>query len=534
MAEEEDYDFGDNTVVTLPSADAHHVWRVRQLIPYLDYLTMVRYGIIPPIPEVSVTTKLRPLLHKANPVLSGQIMETVIQMMYEDGVTAEQAFNKILQLHNIGLPDVVYQDYIKALVKIQKQLSGVTFTGAKWQQEISMPVGDTLVLQGHPDFMLGPWFGDIKTSVNFRIMAVETYLQVLLYHAIGCTAPHITQPDIAHLAIILPLSLTVLQFQLPVKHLLLRQYLKHVITNISKPIIVVDFDPFNAMQSFSAIGSHVTKQKDLSSTVATWLTHRRVTSGAKAPAMQMFISGRKSGNIVQLTLQDQAQSRQMIQTFNVPVFWHTPYFMNMCKPDNLVIPAGVYVNTTEYWPISYPYELMSPDMKYLLSELQNGSAVGVQGVVVHVGSLGKYYPNGAYVMSNGQAMTPEEVMTINIRIMLPYITGGCRLLLETSAGEASRLYRNPYDLLQLVKNINHPNVALCLDTCHVFSAGGDPLQFLADAAPWIKLVHYNDCKHGKGCCYDRHAYPGRGYIGPDIMARIALVAHAYNIPCVVE
>lgn len=530
--EVEEYDFSDGAVVSLQAPDEKRVWRVRELIPYLDYLTMVRYGIIPPMPEFAPTVKMRPLLHKQHPSLSGRLMESIMQMLVQTRCTSKEAFDVVLLSHNMTVPLDIYDDYLKCLLKIEKWLLQLPLTGAIWQPEITMEVDDNLELQGHPDLIVGAHFCDIKTTVNYRTMAVETYLQVLLYHIIGCLSPAVTRPMDAQLAVLLPLSITVLSFTVPVKHLLLRSYIKHVIKSISEPIIIIDFNPFDARTAFSSIGSHVAKHKDLATTLSGWLTNRRVTR--VAPAMQMFISGRKSGNLVRLSLQDQAQSRELIQTFKVPLFWHTPYFMNLCKCDDLLLPQGVYIDPHDYSPLSYPYQYISADLKYLISELQMGATVGARGVVIHVGTMAEYYTNGMRAMNNGQVMSPEDIMTVNIRIILPYITGNCQLLLETSAGESNRLYRNPYDLLHLVKRINHPGVALCLDTCHVFSAGGDPLQFLSDAAPWVKLVHYNDAKHGKGCCFDRHAPAGHGHIGPDIMARIALLAHAHNIPCVVE
>ena len=76
-------------------------------------------------------------------------------------------------------------------------------------------------------------------------------------------------------------------------------------------------------------------------------------------------------------------------------------------------------------------------------------------------------------------------------------------------------------------------LGICLDTCHVFACGHDPVTFMEKCGDKLKLIHFNDsscpCKSKK----DRHALPGNGYIGKE-MINIANMAITKKIHMVIE
>ena len=79
---------------------------------------------------------------------------------------------------------------------------------------------------------------------------------------------------------------------------------------------------------------------------------------------------------------------------------------------------------------------------------------------------------------------------------------------------------------------------ICVDTCHVFASGYDPLIYLTNIQynhpGSIALVHFNDSKGEKGCRKDRHAFPGDGHIGIDKMREIAEWCVEHKIPMIYE
>jgi deoxyribonuclease-4 len=85
---------------------------------------------------------------------------------------------------------------------------------------------------------------------------------------------------------------------------------------------------------------------------------------------------------------------------------------------------------------------------------------------------------------------------------------------------------------------NDPRVKICIDTCHVFQTGYDPLQYIT---LWnvlhpnsIKLIHLNDSVKPCGSCIDRHAPIGHGHIGKGKLLSVISWSQKYNIPMVIE
>jgi deoxyribonuclease-4 len=102
---------------------------------------------------------------------------------------------------------------------------------------------------------------------------------------------------------------------------------------------------------------------------------------------------------------------------------------------------------------------------------------------------------------------------------------GSLLLIETSAGETGELLSDIDEFIEFYHSLPisvKEKVGVCVDTCHVFSAGYSPMEFIfnleKNGVP-IRLVHFNDCKKQKGCRKDLHESPGRGYIGlPELIS----------------
>lgn len=104
-------------------------------------------------------------------------------------------------------------------------------------------------------------------------------------------------------------------------------------------------------------------------------------------------------------------------------------------------------------------------------------------------------------------------------------TGPTQIALEVTAGQGSCLGGRIEHLAYLIENFSAPErLAVCLDTCHLFSAGYDIRTrngveaFVAEFKkhlPWEKVVcvHLNDSKGALGSHLDRHELLGQGKIG---------------------
>lgn len=233
------------------------------------------------------------------------------------------------------------------------------------------------------------------------------------------------------------------------------------------------------------IGFHTKKEKTIVKTLE--------KLDASLP-YQIFL-GNPQGSSVNISEKDLEEGGKFIRERGYTLYIHSPYTINLCyEPGTLN---------------DYPVELLRKNLKY-------GAAIGAKGVVVHVGKSVK--------MPIDQAL---HNMSLNISRICEVATEGCPLLLETPAGQGTELLTNSKDFLEFVLAQEEPNLKICLDTCHVFAAGEDPLEYVKKVpTDLLKLIHFNDSKDSLGCCKDRHEFPGLGKVGLDTLQAIA--EHTFN------
>ena len=201
----------------------------------------------------------------------------------------------------------------------------------------------------------------------------------------------------------------------------------------------------------------------------------------------------------------------------------TSLYLKQMKPEARLFIHAPYIINLSYEPGTsndYPVTCLQETLKA-------GAAAGAKGVVVHVGKSTKQDPDVAL-----------ENMFTNIMKALEAASPSCPLLLETPAGQGTELLTTYDDFLTFVQTVDHPNLKICVDTCHVFATGQCPLGYLQallkDAPELLHLVHYNDSKECCGSCKDRHAFVGTGEIGLEKMTNIAKLCSTNNIPMVIE
>ena len=175
----------------------------------------------------------------------------------------------------------------------------------------------------------------------------------------------------------------------------------------------------------------------------------------------------------------------IIKQHNGRLFVHTPYILNLAR-DN--------VNT-----------------KALTEDLSLCSSMNGKGVVVHVGK--------SLTMQNAY-----KNMKRNILSCILASTKECPLLLETPAGQGTEMLTDIDDMilfiLEVLEDMPNPNIngfGLCIDTCHVFALGYNPVYYLDKinkAFPKlgiVKLIHLNDSETPCGSRVDRHHPMGGGF-----------------------
>ena len=126
------------------------------------------------------------------------------------------------------------------------------------------------------------------------------------------------------------------------------------------------------------------------------------------------------------------------------------------------------------------------------------------------------------------------------------VTEGVTLVIENTAGQGTNLgYKFEHLAYLIDKSIDKSRVGVCIDTCHMFTAGYDIRTREAYDATWkafddiigyeyLKGMHINDSKPDLGSRVDRHESIGKGKIGLDAFRFIMNDPHMDDIPLILE
>ena len=246
------------------------------------------------------------------------------------------------------------------------------------------------------------------------------------------------------------------------------------------------------LRDYYKIGFHAPKCKTLVQTI-------RDLPSFTSP-YQIFL-GNPQGSRLSISETELQSGRHCIQETGVSLYVHTPYIINLCAKNE--------------W-----------NVKLLQTNLKYSAQIGCKGVVVHVGKSTKQPLQEA--LSN---------MKENILAALDSATRDCPLLLETPAGQGTETLTKQEDFVKFVEDFQDERIRICIDTCHIFACGHNPIAYLSNCLAkegLVKLVHYNDSLTPCGSCKDRHALVGTGHIGLEMMTEIAELCKAHSVPMVIE
>ena len=245
------------------------------------------------------------------------------------------------------------------------------------------------------------------------------------------------------------------------------------------------------------IGSHIQKLPTLKATFES-------APNREAP-WQIFLGSNQSSKL-NIKDADIAAGAAVLEATKTRFFVHSPYIINLCAPA-----------TEDAWHV----ELLKKNLRY-------AAAAGCKGVVVHVGKATK--------LPLAEALAN---MRTNILACLEAATPECPLLLETPAGQGTEVLTDADEFIAFVASFKDERFRICLDTCHTFVCGQEPLTYIKTLtegphADLLHLIHYNDSAVPCGCRKDRHAFMGTGHIGMEKMEAIARHCHAAGLPMVIE
>jgi deoxyribonuclease-4 len=180
--------------------------------------------------------------------------------------------------------------------------------------------------------------------------------------------------------------------------------------------------------------------------------------------------------------------------------------------------------------------LREQSLAALVEEYDRAEALGLAGLVMHPGS----FTTGTE--QEGLRLIAQGLRTVlrSRRHAAPVI------LLEHTAGQGTNLGHRFEHLARILELVDgSPRVGVCLDTCHLLSAGYDICSEQGYRETFeafdrivgidrIKLFHLNDSKKPCGSRVDRHEHIGRGCLGLEPFRRLLTDRRFAGLPMLLE
>jgi deoxyribonuclease IV len=270
-------------------------------------------------------------------------------------------------------------------------------------------------------------------------------------------------------------------------------------------------------------GAHVSSSGGISSSIG-----RGVVLGCES--LQVFTHNPRTWRPINHTEQEIAAFRAAAADAAMgPLVSHGLYLINLGAPD-VEVPTG-----PPGGPPKAMRNIYRSSVESLVQHLTVGAALGLAGVVLHVGSF-KGSTEG------------ESIERIGAGIAEAFETapGTCCVYLENTAGAGDTIGRTFAQLRAVADAVGVPGrLAFCLDSQHLFASGypvheeGGIDRALAEfddvvGMDRLRCLHLNDSKVAFGSNRDRHENIGDGEIGEEGMRRILGCPDLQGLPVILE
>jgi deoxyribonuclease IV len=201
-----------------------------------------------------------------------------------------------------------------------------------------------------------------------------------------------------------------------------------------------------------------------------------------------------------------------------------------------ILPKHVLAHDSYLINLGHPeIEKRQKSLDAFIDEVQRCEQLGLDRLNFHPGSYLKQIPEE----------TCLNLIAENMNRTLD-VTKGVTLVLENTAGQGSNLGWKFEHLAHIIDRIeDKTRVGVCIDTCHMFTAGYDirtreaydisMAQFANIVGfKYLKGMHLNDSKPDLGSHVDRHESIGKGKIGLDAFKFIMNDERMEDIPLILE
>lgn len=208
--------------------------------------------------------------------------------------------------------------------------------------------------------------------------------------------------------------------------------------------------------------------------------------------------------------------------------------------DNLaksgILPKHVLPHDSYLINLGHPeLEAREKSLNAFIDEVERCDLLGLDRINFHPGSHLKKISEEECIELIAQSLNTTLERTENVS-----------LVLENTAGQGSNLGYKFEHLRDIIDRVNDKSrIGVCIDTCHMFTAGYDIRTREAYDATWSEFdkivgfkylmgMHINDSKPDLGSRVDRHHSLGEGKIGLDAFRFIMNDERMDDIPLVLE
>jgi deoxyribonuclease-4 len=180
--------------------------------------------------------------------------------------------------------------------------------------------------------------------------------------------------------------------------------------------------------------------------------------------------------------------------------------------------------------------LRAQSLAALGEELDRAEALGLDGLVMHPGS----YTIGTE--TDGLRLIADGLR----QLLVERPHARTMILLEHTAGQGTNLGHRFEHLAEIIGRLDgSPRVGVCLDTCHLLTAGYDICSEKGYRATFrdfdrlvglerLKVFHLNDSKKPCGSRVDRHEHIGEGCLGLEPFRRLVNDHRFLDLPMLLE
>jgi deoxyribonuclease-4 len=234
--------------------------------------------------------------------------------------------------------------------------------------------------------------------------------------------------------------------------------------------------------------------------------------------LQIFSCSPRSWSFTRLSDQQKDEFINLKRKLNIsPIYFHASYLVNLA-------------NSSKGGTIS---------KNSLIHELKLASQLGIKGSIIHLGSLKEDNPQTTL----NETIYSYETLIDSIKEVIAKTPEDTLFIIENAGNK--KIGQKIVQIEKIIKDVDSQRVRVCLDTCHLYSAGYDISSktkldnfiHMFDSLIGLKkleVIHLNDSRDLLNTGRDRHENIGEGTLGLETFRLLLNHPKLKHVPFIIE